>query len=111
MAGEVWVDTPALKNAAGKIDDPNETITRALNAFYATANGLGPKPWGTGEIGAKFEEQYLGLTEPSFRDDGKRGSEAVLASIADLRTGLGNLQKRTHAMADEYDHINEANSQ
>jgi hypothetical protein len=111
MPKKVWVDTRALRGAGDKIDDPNETITNALDAFYATVNGLPPKPWGTGEIGGKFEQQYCGLLETSVRDDGKRGHEALLASIADLKEGLGNLQQRTIAMAKEYDKINKANSQ
>jgi hypothetical protein len=108
---ELWIDTRALRHAAEKIDDPNEVIANALQAFYDTVNPLGPKPWGTGEIGEKFEEQYCGLTEPSVRNDGLRGHEAVLASIAELRKGMGTLQRRTFTMAEEYDKINDANSQ
>jgi hypothetical protein len=110
MPKELWIDTRALRQAAEKIDDPNETIANALQEFYDTVNPLGPKPWGTGEIGEKFEEQYCGLTERWFRDDGLRGHEAVLASIAELREGMGTLQRRTFTMAEEYDQINEANS-
>jgi hypothetical protein len=111
MSGELWIDTRALRQAAEKIDDPNEVIANALQEFYDTVNPLGPKPWGTGEIGGAFEQQYCGLTEPSVRNDGLRGHEAVLASIAELRKGMGNLQWQSFAMADEYDQINEANSQ
>jgi hypothetical protein len=110
MPKEVSVDTRMLRQAAEKMDDPKETVANALKAFHDTVDPLGPKPWGTGEIGEKFEEQYCGLTQPSVRDDGKRGHEAILASIADLRKGMGNLRQQTFTMAEEYDKINEANS-
>jgi hypothetical protein len=111
MSGDLWIDTRALRQAAEKIYDPNETVANALQAFYDTVNPLGPKPWGTGEIGGAFEQQYCGLTEQSVRNDGLRGHEALLASIAELSEGMGTLQRRTFTMAEEYDQINDANSQ
>jgi hypothetical protein len=97
----VRVDVEELENSSGALESPIVTLRTALGKFYTKVHGLPPKPWGEGEIGQKFAEEYEGLKyEPG--PDGKRGHAAVLQSLQDLIDGLQNMQGKVQEMADIY---------
>jgi hypothetical protein len=109
MPQHLEFDSADLRGASADVTHPGELIRKVLSTFRASVDPLPPEPWGDDELGKKFADAYLGITDPSPDSKGRSGHYKLLGALEDLITGLENLGGKVGKMADAYEAAEDGN--